>query len=65
MTTNRRGSLGVSLNEFSRTGALARRTALLAPLALAGCGLLDEWFGDSEATAAGKRENVIADRAAA
>jgi outer membrane protein assembly factor BamB len=62
MTTNRGGSLGVSLNEFSRTGALARRTALLAPLALTGCSLFDDWFGDKKALLPGKRENVIADR---
>ncbi len=45
MTTNRQGSLGVSLDVVSKT-KLSRRTALLAPLALSGCSLFDDWFGD-------------------
>ncbi len=61
MTTNPRGSLGVSLDAVSKT-KLARRTALLAPLALSGCSLFDDWFGDKKAALPGKRENVFADR---
>jgi outer membrane protein assembly factor BamB len=52
----------VSLNAFSKTSALARRTVLLAPLALGGCSLFDDWFGDKKAVLPGKRENVFVDR---
>jgi outer membrane protein assembly factor BamB len=62
MTTNRQGSLGVSLNAFSKTSALARRSVLLAPLALGGCSLFDDWLGDKKAALPGKRENVFVDR---
>ena len=60
--TNRQGSLGVSLNVFSKTGVLGRRAALLSPLALAGCSWFDDWFGDKKKLLPGKRETVFADR---
>ena len=34
--------------------------ALLAPLALGGCGLWDDWFGTHKAPLPGKREPVVA-----
>lgn len=37
---------------------ITRRTALLAPLALSGCGLWDSWFGTHKTPLAGKREPV-------
>ncbi|MCL2428158.1 MAG: PQQ-binding-like beta-propeller repeat protein [Alphaproteobacteria bacterium] len=40
--------------------ALGRRAALTLPIGLAGCGLFDEWFGDTKAPMPGKREAVIA-----
>jgi len=40
------------------TGKIARRTALLAPLALGGCGLWDDWFGTRKVPLPGKREPV-------
>lgn len=41
---------------------LARRSALLAPLGLAGCGLFSgDWFGSAKAPLPGKREPVFAD----
>jgi outer membrane protein assembly factor BamB len=46
----------------TRPGLLARRSVLLAPLALAGCGLFDSWFGSGKAPLPGKREPVFADR---
>jgi outer membrane protein assembly factor BamB len=52
----------VSVRDFSKTSMLARRTALLAPLALAGCDMFDNWFGEKKALLPGKRETVIADR---
>jgi len=52
----------VSLNDFSRTSKLARRTALLAPLVLGGCSWFDDWFGEKKAALPGKRENLFADR---
>lgn len=39
---------------------LARRTALLAPLALGGCSLWDDWFGTKKTPLPGKREPVLA-----
>lgn len=39
---------------------IARRSALLAPLALGGCGLWDDWFGTHKTPLAGKREPVQA-----
>jgi outer membrane protein assembly factor BamB len=41
---------------------LARRTALLAPLALAGCSMFDDWFAEKKTALPGKRESVFADR---
>jgi outer membrane protein assembly factor BamB len=60
--TNRQGSLGVSVNASSKTSLLARRTALLAPLALGGCSMFDSWFTDKKTLLPGKRESVFADR---
>ena len=41
---------------------LARRTALLAPLALGGCSLWDDWFSTKKTPLAGKRESVLSGR---
>jgi outer membrane protein assembly factor BamB len=41
---------------------MARRTALLAPLALAGCSMFDNWFSEKKTILPGKRENVFVDR---
>jgi outer membrane protein assembly factor BamB len=46
----------------SRGMRLARRTALLAPLALGGCALWDEWFSTKKTPLAGKRESIISGR---
>jgi outer membrane protein assembly factor BamB len=43
-------------------GRLTRRTALIAPLALGGCGLWDDWFGTHKTPLPGKREPVVAGR---
>jgi outer membrane protein assembly factor BamB len=59
---NRQGSLGVSVNASSKSALLARRTALLAPLALAGCSWFDNLFNEKKASLPGKREAVFADR---
>ncbi|HEX3575721.1 MAG TPA: PQQ-binding-like beta-propeller repeat protein [Rhodopila sp.] len=53
---------GMSNAGMSNVGRLGRRTALLAPLALAGCSSFDDWFGDKKTALPGKRENVMADR---
>jgi outer membrane protein assembly factor BamB len=60
--TKQQESLGVSVNAFRPSGALARRGALLAPFALAGCSWFDDWFGEKKATLPGKRESIFADR---
>ncbi len=60
--TNRKGSRGVSLNASSKAGMLARRTALLAPLTLAGCSLFEDWFSEKKTILPGKREAVFIDR---
>jgi outer membrane protein assembly factor BamB len=65
--TNRQGSLGVSVNASSRTGLLGRRATLLAPLALAplalgGCSMFDDWFAEKKTALPGKRESVYVDR---
>ncbi len=60
--TNRQGSLGVSVNASSKTGLLTRRTALLAPLALAGCSSLDSWFAAKKPPLPGKRESIFSGR---
>lgn len=39
---------------------LGRRAALAAPLALAGCGMFEGWFGSNKVPLPGKREDVIA-----
>jgi outer membrane protein assembly factor BamB len=46
----------------SRAGspALGRRAALLAPLALSGCGMFDSWFGSNKTPLPGRREDVLA-----
>ncbi len=41
---------------------IARRTALLAPLALTGCGLWDHWFGTVKKKLPGKREPILGGR---
>jgi outer membrane protein assembly factor BamB len=41
---------------------IARRAALLAPLALGGCGLWDDWFGTHKVPLQGKREPVMVTR---
>jgi outer membrane protein assembly factor BamB len=60
--TNRQGSPGVSVNPTSKTALLGRRTALLAPLGLAGCSMFDDWFGEKKTILPGKREPVFVDR---
>jgi len=59
---NRQGSLGVSLNASTKTALLARRTALLAPLSLAGCSWFSGLFEEKKTILPGKRENVFVDR---
>jgi outer membrane protein assembly factor BamB len=51
----------VSVNASSKTGRLARRTILLAPLALGGCSMFDNWFAERKPPLPGKREAVFAD----
>ena len=41
---------------------LTRRSALLAPLALGGCGLWDDWFGTHKTPLPGKREAISTER---
>jgi len=41
---------------------LGRRAALLAPLAVGGCGLWDKWFGTKKTPLPGKREPVLVGR---
>ena len=41
------------------SGGMARRAVLLAPLALGGCGLWDNWFGTEKKPLPGKREPVM------
>jgi outer membrane protein assembly factor BamB len=61
-STNRQGSLGVSVNASSKSARLARRTALLAPFSLAGCSLFDNMFAEKKNILPGKRESVFVDR---
>jgi outer membrane protein assembly factor BamB len=42
-----------------RNLGLARRAVLLAPLALSGCGIWDNWFGEVKKPLPGKREPVM------
>ncbi|HET7882985.1 MAG TPA: PQQ-binding-like beta-propeller repeat protein [Acetobacteraceae bacterium] len=44
------------------SGRLTRRSALLAPFALSGCGLWDDWFGTKKTPLPGKREPVLGGR---
>jgi outer membrane protein assembly factor BamB len=50
------------IGALNRVGLLGRRAALLAPLSLAGCSLLDSWFEEKKDPLPGKREAVFADR---
>jgi outer membrane protein assembly factor BamB len=65
---NRQGSLGLSAHASAKTaphgraGLLARRTALLAPLTLAGCSWFDNLFAEKKTILPGKRETVFTDR---
>ena len=47
---------------MARNTRLTRRTALLAPLALGGCELLDDWFGKRKVPLPGKREPIVGGR---
>ena len=47
-----------------RAASLSRRAALLAPLALGGCGLWDDWFGTHKTPLPGKREPIVVGRRA-
>ncbi len=42
--------------------ALSRRSALLAPLAVGGCSLWDDWFGTKKTPLPGRREPIMAGR---
>jgi outer membrane protein assembly factor BamB len=42
---------------------LSRRSVLLAPLALGGCGLFDDWFGNKKTPLPGRREPVLSTQA--
>ena len=61
---SRRPSGTPSVAALSRDSALrlSRRAAVLAPLALGGCGLWDNWFGAKEVILPGKREPVMPGR---
>lgn len=48
----------------STASRLSRRGALLAPLALGGCSLFDDWFSTKKTPLPGKREGLYADRRA-
>lgn len=45
---------------ISHRRGLPRRAALLAPLALGGCSLFDNWFGERKTPLPGKREDIFA-----
>ena len=47
---------------MARDTRLTRRTALLAPLVLGGCELLDDWFGKRKVPLPGKREPIVGGR---
>ncbi len=49
-----------TLRRTARPAALSRRAALALPLALGGCGLWDDWFGEEKTPIPGKREPVLA-----
>ena len=60
---NRQGSRGVRLNDDSLPPTrVGRRTMLLAPLALGGCSLFDNWFSESKPPLPGTRESIFTDR---
>lgn len=52
----------MSVKPVASAAALPRRAALLAPLALAGCDTIDNWFSNKKAPLKGRRENVEAER---
>ncbi len=56
--------MAVTTKPNAGTGALSRRAALLAPLALAGCETIDGWLGSKKAPLTGKREAVRGDQRA-
>jgi outer membrane protein assembly factor BamB len=60
--THRQGSLGVRLNDSLKPTRLGRRGALLAPFALGGCSLFDNWFSETKPPLPGKRESIFTDR---
>jgi outer membrane protein assembly factor BamB len=47
---------------MTRGAGFGRRMALLAPLALSGCGLFDDWFGEHKTVLPGKRDPIIGGR---
>jgi outer membrane protein assembly factor BamB len=47
---------------MARGTSLTRRASLLAPLALGGCGLWDDWFGTKKTPLPGKREPILGGR---
>jgi outer membrane protein assembly factor BamB len=47
-----------------RAACLSRRAALLAPLAVGGCSLFDDWFGTRKTPLPGKREPIAIGRRA-
>lgn len=49
---------------MNRGAGFGRRMALLAPLALSGCGLWDDWFGEHKTLLPGKREPIAGGRRA-
>ena len=49
---------------MTRGAGIGRRMALLAPLALSGCGLWDDWFGEHKTLLPGKREPIAGGRRA-
>lgn len=44
---------------MAHSSGLSRRSALLAPLALTGCSLFDDWFGTHKTPLPGKREPIL------
>jgi len=58
MTGMTRKAGGVSCPRTD-AASITRRAALLAPLALTGCGLWDDWFGTHKTPFPGKREPVL------
>jgi outer membrane protein assembly factor BamB len=54
--------MGMRREEKSELVSLTRRSALLLPLAAAGCSTLDRWFGDTKTPLPGKREAILPPR---